>query len=64
VFAVAAALRRLVHPRGDVGAAVSAIATGALLWWAVDELIRGVNPFRKMLGGAVLVLTAAGILTQ
>jgi hypothetical protein len=25
-----------------------------LVWWAVDELIRGVNPWRRFLGGAVL----------
>jgi len=30
------------------------LAAGALIWWAVDELIRGVNPWRRLLGGAVL----------
>jgi len=29
-------------------------ATLALLIWAGDELVRGVNPFRRMLGVAVL----------
>ena len=27
----------------------------ALAWWAVDELVRGVNPWRRFLGGATLV---------
>jgi hypothetical protein len=31
---------------------VSAIALG---WWALDEVIRGVNPWRRCLGGAVLL---------
>ena len=31
------------------------IATGALLWWAVDEIVRGVNPFRRILGAVVVV---------
>lgn len=31
-----------------------AVATGALLVWGLDELTRGANPFRRMLGLAVL----------
>ncbi|NQU37505.1 MAG: hypothetical protein HQ526_07935 [Actinobacteria bacterium] len=27
----------------------------ALLWWALDELIRGVNPWRRVLGAVVTV---------
>jgi hypothetical protein len=30
------------------------IAGIALLIWAGDELLRGVNPFRRLLGAAVL----------
>ncbi len=26
-----------------------------LIWWAGDELLRGVNPFRRCLGAAVLI---------
>jgi hypothetical protein len=25
------------------------------VWWAVDEIVRGVNPWRRFLGAAVLV---------
>jgi hypothetical protein len=33
----------------------------ALLWWAIDELVRGVNPWRRLLGAAIaiVVVTAA-----
>ena len=31
------------------------IGSAALLWWAVDEVARGVNPFRRGLGALVLV---------
>jgi type IV secretory pathway VirB2 component (pilin) len=31
------------------------VATIALAVWAADELIRGVNPFRRVLGAVVLV---------
>lgn len=36
------------------------VATAALGWWAVDEIVRGVNPWRRMLGAVVL----AGLLAS
>ena len=45
----------LLKPEGDVGTALRVIGTLALAWWAVDEIGRGVNPFRRMLGAVVLV---------
>ncbi|MGT2487652.1 hypothetical protein ACU4GA_20530 [Methylobacterium oryzae CBMB20] len=33
----------------------------ALTWWAVDELVRGVNPWRRILGATALVGLAAWI---
>jgi hypothetical protein len=54
LFLVAAALRTVFDPTGWVGDALSLLAAAALIWWAVDEVLRGVNPWRRMLGGAVL----------
>jgi hypothetical protein len=34
---------------------LTAVGQGALIVWAVDELVRGANPFRRLLGVAVLV---------
>lgn len=31
----------------------------ALAWWALDELLRGVNPWRRFLGAATLIGLAA-----
>ena len=59
VFIVASAVRRVVDPQGTARTAVTAVATVALLWWAVDEIARGVNPFRRILG-AVVLATMAG----
>jgi hypothetical protein len=50
LFLVASVLGRLVHGND----ALRVIATGALVWWAADEIVRGVNPWRRLLGGAVL----------
>lgn len=31
----------------------------ALAWWALDELLRGVNPWRRFLGAGTLIALAA-----
>jgi hypothetical protein len=38
---------------------VAGAGLAALTWWAVDEVIRGVNPWRRVLGlaGCALVVT-------
>lgn len=54
LFLVAATLRWLFDPAGSVGTVLDVVATGALIWWSVDELARGVNPWRRLLGAAVL----------
>lgn len=61
VFLVAAAIRRFASPEGAAGTVVSLVATAAILWWSLDEVARGVNPFRRLLGGVVLVVTVVGL---
>lgn len=55
IWFAATAAQWVAEPKGDVGTALSAIGTAALTWWAIDEIARGVNPFRRMLGAVVLV---------
>jgi hypothetical protein len=50
-----------VVPDGAV-TAVTAVGTVALVVWALDELVRGVNPFRRLLGAGVLVTQGVGLL--
>lgn len=54
LFLAGTAVDRLFEPTGTVGAAVRFVGAAALIWWALDELFRGVNPWRRCLGGAVL----------
>ena len=54
-FFVAFFANRLFNPSGAAGTVLTVIETGALTIWALDELARGVNPFRRTLGAAVLV---------
>ena len=64
VFLVAVAVRWIFHPSGTVGAVVSVVAAVALIIWAGDEIIRGVNPWRRILGGGIFVFTIAGVLVR
>jgi hypothetical protein len=32
------------------------LAFAALGWWGLDELVRGVNPFRRILGAVALLI--------
>ena len=54
VWLVTTAALRLGNPQGGLRDALTLVATLALLAWSADELLRGVNPFRRILGGVVL----------
>lgn len=47
-------------PRSRARTAAGVVAVGAITWWAGDELLRGVNPFRRLCGlialGAIVAL--------
>lgn len=46
---------------GTAHRVVEWIGVAALGWWAIDELIRGVNPWRRLLGAGGVVLTIVGV---
>ncbi len=49
-------------PPGNPGVALEVLYKGALLFWAVDEIFRGVNPWRRCLGAAVFSYVLTTIL--
>ena len=61
MFIVASAARRVLDPAGRIDTALRVVATCSLIWWAVDEVLRGVNPWRRLLGSAVLAAQLAGL---
>jgi hypothetical protein len=61
LFVVATIVLRLLHPSGRAENVVKVIADASLVIWALDELLRGVNPFRRALGAAILVAVIAGL---
>lgn len=55
VFAVATAIEWSLAPAGALGTTLRVIANVSLAIWALDEVARGVNPWRRCLGGVVLL---------
>ena len=55
----------LVLGRFDLSAehttAVDGVRHGALLVWALDEVVRGASPFRRLLGAVVLAAQLASL---
>ena len=64
LFLALAAIRLLVHPAGTAATVLNAVAALTLMWWAVDELARGVKPFRRALGAALVAATAASCILR
>jgi hypothetical protein len=54
VFVVAWGLALVWNPGGAIGTGLDVVGGVALLIWAADEVLRGVNPFRRLLGAVVL----------
>lgn len=61
LFVVAWLLRRFAHPPGSLDTALAVVGTVALVVWAGDEVLRGVNPWRRLLGAAVLLLQVVSL---
>jgi hypothetical protein len=57
VFVILSIALRVFHPMREIETPARVLADVALFAWAVDELFRGVNPFRRFLGLAVIVAT-------
>jgi hypothetical protein len=62
VVIAAGALRWLWHPPGTAAVALDIVFKGGLIVWSLDEIFRGVNPWRRCLGGAVLAYELATLL--
>jgi hypothetical protein len=61
VFLVASVARMMLHPAGGVGTVVSVVAAASLVVWAALEIFRGDSPFRRVLGGVVLLGSVLGL---
>ena len=64
LFLVATGVRLALHPRGATAAVVGGVATLGLVVWAMFEVARGVNPFRRMLGLLVLIVQLVALIPR
>jgi hypothetical protein len=55
------AARLVLHSPSWFVTALGVFAGLALAWWAVDEVLRGVNPWRRLLGLVVLGFLASSL---
>ncbi len=58
LVALAFLVQRSTDAAGLVGTTARVASTGLLVIWAGDEVLRGVNPWRRCLGAAVVIGTA------
>jgi hypothetical protein len=64
LYVVATIALRVWQPAGRAGSITMVIADVAIVAWALAELFRGVNPFRRLLGLAVLAAVIIGLLLR
>jgi hypothetical protein len=60
---IVAGILRWIWPSGTIRLALTVAFKGSLVIWAAGEIIRGVNPWRRFLGAAVLAYEIFMILT-
>ena len=61
IFFVTVVLRWFVSPGTGFRTAIDWIGVSALAWWALDEVFRGVNPWRRLLGLAGCIAAGVGL---
>jgi hypothetical protein len=61
VFIVLSIAQRLTISKGTPETTLRLLSVLTLIVWAVDELVRGVNPFRRILGVGVLLTAMTSI---
>lgn len=64
VFLATVAVRAVATADTPLDAGAAWVGTAALAWWAIDEVIRGVNPWRRALGVGGLAYVVARVVAQ
>jgi hypothetical protein len=58
---ISTVIARALVRHDPANAVLNGLGLAALAWWAIDEVVRGVNPWRRILGvsGSIFVIIAA-----
>jgi hypothetical protein len=62
IFLVARVVGAFLDAGTGPATGAQVVGTFAIVWWGADELVRGVNPWRRFLGTTILALQAAALL--
>jgi hypothetical protein len=63
IFFVTVVLRWIVPTGAAARPYIDWVSLGALAWWALDEVVRGVNPWRRILGLGGCALAVSRLVT-
>lgn len=61
IFLATVVLRWFVTAGSTPRTVVDWVGAGSLGWWGIDELLRGVNPWRRLLGAAGVGASVAAV---
>jgi len=64
VFGAALVAGRLLDGHHQASRILADVASGAIVLWSLDELIRGVNPWRRVLGAVVMSVSLVSIIRR
>jgi hypothetical protein len=64
IFLVASLIHRFVHLTGTPRTLLDVVVGVSLAWWAINEIILGVNPWRRFLGATILTVFIVGRVSQ
>ncbi len=63
IFLGTVALRWMVGTDGVARTILDGVGAASLAWWAVDEVFRGVNPWRRLLGLGGCAFAVSGLIS-
>ena len=64
LYVVAVVSEHLLHGHHPAARVAGDLGSAAIVLWALDEMARGVNPWRRLLGSVVLVVSVVSLLRR
>jgi len=61
IFFATVVLGRVVAAGSEARRVIGGIGVASLAWWALDEVFRGVNPWRRLLGLGGCAFAVSGL---
>jgi hypothetical protein len=62
IFVIARVVGAFLDAGTQPATGAQVVSTLAIVWWGADELVRGVNPWRRFLGTTLLAVQVLALL--